>query len=148
VFLPPELQLGIVTTYPTEQIGEAAHEAKFSPDGSLLVGAALQEQPCRNSLAGTCLAGSGTPNRSELLSLGSACWVDECYPGVVCQLVCSLHVAWLVHLPRPQVCNYAKHRQLQQSACITCGNPAICDMLHQCVRLQMLVPATGKIAIN
>jgi hypothetical protein len=37
VFLPTELQLGSVTTYPTDVIGEAAHEAKFSPDGSLLV---------------------------------------------------------------------------------------------------------------
>jgi hypothetical protein len=39
VFLPAELQLGSVTTYPTDVIGEAAHEAKFSPDGSLLVSA-------------------------------------------------------------------------------------------------------------
>ncbi|KAF6250699.1 Lactonase, 7-bladed beta-propeller-domain-containing protein [Scenedesmus sp. NREL 46B-D3] len=36
VFLPAELQLGRVTTYPTELVGAAAHEAKFSPDGSLL----------------------------------------------------------------------------------------------------------------
>jgi hypothetical protein len=39
VFLPAELQLGSVTTYPTEVVGAAAHEAKFSPDGSLLVSA-------------------------------------------------------------------------------------------------------------
>ncbi|WIA31513.1 hypothetical protein OEZ86_002405 [Tetradesmus obliquus] len=36
VFLPAELQLSSVTTYPTELVGEAAHEAKFSPDGTLL----------------------------------------------------------------------------------------------------------------
>lgn len=45
VFLPAELQLSSVTTYPTELVGEAAHEAKFSPDGTLLVGTAA----CRNS---------------------------------------------------------------------------------------------------
>jgi hypothetical protein len=39
VFLPAELLLGSVTTYPTEVIGAAAHEAKFSPDGSFLVSA-------------------------------------------------------------------------------------------------------------
>ncbi|WIA11430.1 hypothetical protein OEZ85_011547 [Tetradesmus obliquus] len=36
VFLPAELQLSSVTTYPTELVGEAAHEAKFSHDGTLL----------------------------------------------------------------------------------------------------------------
>jgi hypothetical protein len=42
VFLPAELQLSSVTTYPTELVGAAAHEAKFSPDGSLLVGVRLR----------------------------------------------------------------------------------------------------------
>lgn len=61
VFLPAELRLGQHTTYPTEVVGKAAHEAKFSPDGTLLYVPCLKSDHIRmfNFNADT---GSLTPN--------------------------------------------------------------------------------------